>query len=371
MTVESQENGRACVGPMDCTPGDGGCPPTEISTTTVAAATDSAAGSADKATTAMSTVPADTATNSTTTTTTTTITTTTLDAAALKEIGNTTATLKESGMMAAELLSKGFTVQELYDGGYSMEEMNAAANEAGAPFEVPATFSAEMSALMESLGPTGSTSSPVGIIVGAVVGALVLLAAGILIGRSNNDGGGVFSKCTSSSNKPIEARISSFTANPAHPQSASMNHPAARPSFHDNVHYDEVDENVPVSSARGRSTAGRTVTRTANPTFRFTNSTGGGTHIDNSRPPESLYDDGEDEDHEFSFVASAAVSSSTMYEEPSRRQAQLYVDGEVPGAADHFAGAAYASVRGNRKAYGDIDGPYDEVGPEEAYDSRV
>ena len=253
-----------------------------------------------------------------------------------------------------------------------MAEMNAAANEEGAPFEVPATFSAEMSALAELLKPK---SSPVGIIVGAVVGALVLLAAGILIGRSNNDVGGVFSKCTNSSDKPIEARISSFTANPAHPQSASLNHPAARPSFHDNVHYDEVDENAPALSARGQRKAGRTVTRTANPTFRFTNSTGGGT-IDNSRPPESLYDDGEDEDHEFSFVASAAVSSSTMYEEPSRRQSQLYVDGEVPGAADHFAGAAYAAVGSNRKAYGavaapsdgDIDGPYDEVGPEGAYE---
>ena len=273
-------------------------------------------------------------------------------------------------MAAAELLSKGFTVQELYDGGYSMAEMNAAANEEGAPFEVPATFSAEMSALAELLKPK---SSPVGIIVGAVVGALVLLAAGILIGRSNNDGGGGFSKCTNSSNKPIEARISSFTANPAaHPQCASLNHPAGRPSFHDNVHYDEVDETAPVSSARE---AGRTVTRTANPMFRFTNSTGGA-DIDNSSPPESLYDDGEDEDHEFSAVASAAVSSSTMYEEPSRRQLQLYVDGEVPGASNHFAGAAYASVGSNRKAYGaiaapsdgDIDGLYDEAGPGEAYE---
>ena len=60
-----------------------------------------------------------------------------------------------------------------------------------------------------------------------------------------------------------------------------------------------------------------------------------------------------------------------MYEEPCQRQSQVYDDGKVPGAADHFAGGAYASVGNDQRAYGsitvtsatysDIDGTHEEV----------
>lgn len=92
---------------------------------------------------------------------------------------------------------------------------------------------------------------------------------------------------------------------------------------------------------------------------------------------ESLYDDGDGAD-EFSAAASA-VAGQSVYASPSSRQMQIYDDGKVPGAADHFAGGAYAPVGNDRNAYGsisatssatyaDIDGPYDEVGDEQPYD---
>ena len=73
-----------------------------------------------------------------------------------------------------------------------------------------------------------------------------------------------------------------------------------------------------------------------------------------------------------------ASASQSMYEEPSQQQVQVYDDGGAPGAADHFAGGAYASVGNDQKAYGSITathpgGMYDEIdgtyeGGEETYD---
>lgn len=64
-------------------------------------------------------------------------------------------------------------------------------------------------------------------------------------------------------------------------------------------------------------------------------------------------------------------AGQSMYEEPCQRQSQVYDDGKVPGAADHFAGGAYASVGNDQRAYGsitvtsatysDIDGTHEEV----------
>lgn len=75
----------------------------------------------------------------------------------------------------------------------------------------------------------------------------------------------------------------------------------------------------------------------------------------------------------------SASASQSMYEEPSQQQVQVYDDGGAPGAADHFAGGAYASVGNDQKAYGSItathpgSGMYDEIdgtyeGGEETYD---
>ena len=67
-----------------------------------------------------------------------------------------------------------------------------------------------------------------------------------------------------------------------------------------------------------------------------------------------------------------AAEAKALYEPPSTKQAQLYDDGEVPGAADHFAvaeDAAYASLTTDQQTYGDVrggsaldDGLYEDVG---------
>ena len=67
-----------------------------------------------------------------------------------------------------------------------------------------------------------------------------------------------------------------------------------------------------------------------------------------------------------------AAEAKALYEPPSTKQAQLYDDGEVPGAADHFAvaeDAAYASLTTDQQTYGDArggsaldDGLYEDVG---------
>ena len=67
-----------------------------------------------------------------------------------------------------------------------------------------------------------------------------------------------------------------------------------------------------------------------------------------------------------------AAEAKALYEPPSKKQAQLYDDGEVPGAADRFAvaeDAAYASLTTDQQTYGDArggsaldDGLYEDVG---------
>lgn len=282
-----------------------------------------------------------------------------MDAAAYKAQEIEIATLKEAlvGMSAAELLSKGFTVQELYDGGFAAAEIDAA-GEDGAEFQVPETYDAQYSTLMASLNPDDEPS-PVRAIVGAVLAIIVALAAGILIGRCNSAddaGDGVFSKCMgagrSNTDAPINARISSLTVNPSYPQSPSA---AAPPQMSG-----PTQQTQPTLLLDGAYEEVVTSGTSAN-----------------LRAAESLYGDGDGAD-EFS-VAASAVASQSVYESPSSRQMQVYDDGEVPGAADHFAGGAYAPVGNDRKAYGsisatssatyaDIDGPYDEVGDERPYD---
>ena len=282
-----------------------------------------------------------------------------MDAAGYKAQAIEMANLKEAlvGMSAAELLSKGFTVQELYDGGFATAEIDAAGDD-GAEFPVPETYDAQYSTLMASLNPDDK-SSPVAAIVGALVAIIVVLAAGILIGRCNNAddaGDGVFSKCmgagSSNTDAPINARISSFTVNPSYPQSPSA---ATPPQMYGSTH-----QTQPTLLLDGA--------------YEEVGTSGTASNV---RAAESLYDDGDGAD-EFSAAASA-VAGQSVYESPSSRQMQVYDDGKVLEAADHSAGGAYAPVGNDRKAYGsisatssatyaDIDGPYDEVGDEQPYD---
>lgn len=309
-------------------------------------------------TTTSTTSVTSTTTTASTTTTTTATTTTTMDAAGYKAQAIEMANLKEAlvGMSAAELLSKGFTVQELYDGGFAIAEIEAAGDD-GAEFQLPESYDAQYSALIASLNPDDK-SSPIAAIVGALLAIIVVLAAGFLIGRCNNAddaGDGVFSKCmgagSSNTGAPINAQISSFTVNPSYPQSPS----AAAPS----QMYGPTHQTQPTLNLDGAYEEVGTSGTAANVRAAY------------------LYDDGDGAD-EFSAAASA-VAGQSVYESPSSRQMQVYDDGKVLEAADHFAGGAYASVGNDRKAYGsisatssatyaDIDGPYDEVGDEQPYD---
>lgn len=108
-------------------------------------------------------------------------------------------------MSAAELLSKGFSVQELYDGGYTLEEISAA-DEDGALFDVPDTYSAQMSALSASLTPAPSTrSTTAGIVVGAVAVVCIIIACIIVSKRRNNNSSS--SSTTNNNNRAPPAAI--------------------------------------------------------------------------------------------------------------------------------------------------------------------
>eukprot|EP00729_Bicosta_minor_P004161 gene4161-19168_t len=389
-------------------------------------------------TTTSTTSVTSTTTTASTTTTTTSTTTTTMDAAGYKAQAIEMANLKEAldGMSAAELLSKGFTVQELYDGGFAIAEIEAAGDD-GAEFQVPESYDAQYSTLMATLNPddksSPSPSQTVAINNPGFVGTGATNAAKHgqqqrtkvrITNPQSPYSEGIYADIEEEIYVCAGGEIQALTAQAS---SAGVRNPNRMVGSLDDSLAKVIDGVVSMLASVGQPTTRAAVERRLKATLPFSlprEAPGGGergkkledaqranaelqrkiaelqatralpsvpTNAGTSTATatvlvpelayqgaaESLYDDGDGAD-EFSAAASA-VAGQSVYASPSSRQMQIYDDGKVPGAADHFAGGAYAPVGNDRKAYGsisttssatyaDIDGPYDEVGDEQPYD---